>query len=318
MPRVAVIALVAALVAACSGGERDRASTTTTRPAPPTAADLCAQARAVPDPGRVAQPALVEASGLVASRAEPGLLWAHNDSGGAPEVFAIGEDGSDRGRWSVAGASARDWEDMAAGPGPADGDPGVLYLGDIGDNNAQREEVVVYRVAEPRVPAGAAGGDLAGAAALTLTYADGPRDAEALLADPLTADLFVVTKQWGGGPAGVYRIPAGVDPGTTTRMERAADVGGSDGRLITGGDVSPDGSVVGLRTYTEVLLWDRGPDQTVPEALAGRPCTAPSAAEPQGESLALAADGRGYLTVSEGANPPLHAFRLPGRAPPPG
>jgi hypothetical protein len=162
------------------------------------------------------------------------------------------------------------------------------------------------------VPAGAAGGDLAGAAALTLTYADGPRDAEALLADPRTGDLFVVTKQWGGGPAGVYRIPADADPGTSTRMERAADVGGSDGRLITGGDVSPDGSVVGLRTYTEVLLWDRGPGQTVPEALAGQPCTAPSAAEPQGESLALAADGRGYLTVSEGANPPLHAFRLPG------
>ena len=76
----------------------------------------------------MAQPALVEASGLVASRAQPGLLWAHNDSGGAPEVFAIGEDGSDRG-WSVAGAAARDWEDMAAGPGPAEGGPGRAVPG---------------------------------------------------------------------------------------------------------------------------------------------------------------------------------------------
>ena len=65
-------------------------------------------------------------------------------------------------------------------------------------------------------------------------------------------------------------------------MERAADVGLGDGRLITGGDVSPEGSVVGLRTYTEVLLWDRGPGQTVPEALAGQPCTAAVGRAPGG------------------------------------
>ena len=316
---LAVAVAAAVLAAACSGGDGEDpaseppASTTTTEPPAPAAAELCAGARPV-DPvaaARVAQPALVEVSGLATSRTQPGLLWAHNDSGGGAEVFALGEDGSDRGRWTVAGAAARDWEDMARGPGTADGDPDVLYLGDIGDNAAQRPEVVVYRAAEPEVPPGAVGGEIAGAEALTLTYADGPRDAEALLADPVTGDLWVVSKEWAGGPAGAYRVPAGAEAGAPVAMAREGDVAGSAGALVTGGDISPDGSVVALRTYTAVLLWDRAPGQTVAEALAGPSCTAPSAAEPQGEALALAADGRGYVTVSEGANPQVNVFRLP-------
>ena len=311
MPRLAAVALAAALVAAsCSGGADDEGggpagtageTTTTTTP---TAADLCAGAQASPAPALVAQQALVEASGIAASVRQPGLLWAHNDSGGEPEVFAIGEDGADRGRWSVPGAEAVDWEDMARGPGEDGAD--VLYLGDIGDNGSQRRDVTVYRTAEPEVPQGAAGGALEGVEALTLTYADGAQDAEALLADPVTGDLFVVTKVL-VGPAGVYRVPAGAGGGTTVAMDKEGDVAGS---LVTGGDMSPDGSVIGLRTYTSVLLWDRAPGQSVPEALAGPPCTAPSAAEPQGEALAIATDGRGYVTVSEGANPAIHVFRL--------
>jgi len=38
------------------------------------------------------------------------------------------------------------------------------------------------------------------------------------------------------------------------------------------------------------------------------PCEAPSAIEPQGEAIAFDRDGRGYTTISEGANPPLHHF----------
>ena len=312
MPRLAVVALAAALVASsCSNGGGDddgggpagtSAESTTTVP---SATELCAGAQAAPAPARVAQPALVEASGIAASASEPGVLWAHNDSGGEPEVFAIGEDGGDRGRWSLPGAEAVDWEDMARGP--REGGADVLYLGDIGDNGSQRAEVTVYRAAEPEVPPGATGGALDGVEAITLAYADGARDAEALLADPVTGDLFIVTKVL-VGPAGVYRIPAGAGGGATIAMEREGDLAGS---LVTGGDISSDGSVIGLRTYTSVLLWERAPGESVPEALAGPPCTAPAVAEPQGEALAMATDGRGYVTVSEGANPTINVFRLP-------
>src|SRR5215207_1575918 len=68
--------------------------------------------------GTVANPVLVEISGVAASRAHPGVLWTHNDSGGAPEVYAVAQDGADLGTYAVDGARATDWEDIAVGPGP--------------------------------------------------------------------------------------------------------------------------------------------------------------------------------------------------------
>jgi hypothetical protein len=305
------------LAAACSGGggddssdtTLDPANTTTTAPPLPTSDELCDGVEPVPGPtATVANSALVETSGIAESRENDGLVWAHNDSGGNPELFAVGIDGSDRGRWAVPGATAVDWEDMARGHGEEGVDR--LYMADIGDNAAQRPNVVVYRAPEPEVPAGAAGGTLQDVEALTLTYADGVRDAETLLADPVSGDLFIVSKQLVGRP-GVYRIPAGAEPGGTSTLARVTDVGVDEGTLVTGGDVSVDGSVVALRTYTSVLLFQRADDETVSDALAGTPCEAPAPTEVQGEALAFDPDGSGYVTISEGANPAINHFRLP-------
>lgn len=313
-----VVALALTPAAACGGGgsggggderpDGGAGSTTSTSAPGPTAAALCAGARPVRPPGRVAQSALTEASGLVASLTNDGILWSHNDSGGAPEVFAMDGDGGDRGRWVLAGAQAVDWEDIARAPG-AGGHGDVLYLGDIGDNNAQRPSITVYRAPEPTVGPGTTGGTVADVEALHLTYADGPHNAETLLADPVTGDLFIVTKVF-DGTAGAYRISAGVAAGASVTITRAGHVAVRAGQLITGGDVSPDGSLVALRTYTSVLVWDRAKGQSVAEALAKPPCSAPAPTEPQGEALAFEPDGRGYITVSEGANPALNRFRL--------
>ena len=57
---------------------------------------LCSGAE-VDATGTVANVALNEASGLVASRTNPGVLWSHNDGGERPGVFALGLDGADLG-----------------------------------------------------------------------------------------------------------------------------------------------------------------------------------------------------------------------------
>src|SRR5215217_8757126 len=89
-----------------------------------------------------------ESSGLVASRTTPGAYWTHNDSGDGPFIYAFDPHGDSLGVFRVTGAQARDWEDISIGPGP-ERDKSYLYIGDIGDNDQQRSEVVVYRVAEP-------------------------------------------------------------------------------------------------------------------------------------------------------------------------
>src|SRR5215218_11158102 len=97
-----------------------------------------------------------ESSGLVASRTTPGAYWTNNDSGDGPFIYAFDTRGDSFGTFRVNGAQARDWEDIAAGPGPQR-NRSYLYIGDTGDNDSVRPEVIVYRVAEPTLSTTAPG-----------------------------------------------------------------------------------------------------------------------------------------------------------------
>src|ERR1700741_3966146 len=66
----------------------------------------------------IKEKSISESSGLVASRTTPGVYWTHNDSGDGPFIYAFDTRGNSRGIFRVTGAQARDWEDIAIGPGP--------------------------------------------------------------------------------------------------------------------------------------------------------------------------------------------------------
>ena len=61
-----------------------------------------------------------EVSGIAVSRQDASYIWAHNDSGDSNRIFLIRNDGSYAGTFLLQGASNRDWEDIAIGPGPVD------------------------------------------------------------------------------------------------------------------------------------------------------------------------------------------------------
>jgi hypothetical protein len=223
--------------------------------------------------------------------------------------------------YALSGATAVDWEDIAAGPGPTAGVP-YLYVGDIGDNTASRSSVQVYRVAEPVVDPtmpSSTPQTLSGVATLDLKYPDGAHDAEALIVDPSTGELFVVTKDLVGGVAGVYRAPADLASGSSTTLARVATVSLGMWQGVTGADVTPAGDVVGLRTYLGVFLFPRAAGTSLEQAFSAASCagaappfgSSSSASEPQGEAFGFTRDGRGYLTLSEGVHPPLHRFVAP-------
>jgi len=64
-----------------------------------------------------------EASGLVASRQSPGVLWTHNDYGAT--LHAIATNGVLLGSYTLPSVFSGDFEDLAIGPGPA---PEYQYL----------------------------------------------------------------------------------------------------------------------------------------------------------------------------------------------
>jgi hypothetical protein len=206
---------------------------------------------------------LRESSGVTISRAHPGVLWTHNDSGDGPYVYASDTSGADRGALRVAGAYAEDWEDMTLGPCPrAAGD--CLYFADTGDNAERRLSVTLYAVAEPVPPAGSGdtSGTTAEAAVLRVRYPDGPADVEAMYA--AGDDVYLVTK---GRSRGVrlYRVPRSAwGAGQEVVAEKVQDVpitpDGAIGRLITGAAAWNGGSRVAVRTYTEIYLFAAGRD----------------------------------------------------------
>jgi hypothetical protein len=246
---------------------------------------------------RVADPALTEVSGIVASRAHPGIVWAHNDSDAAPVLWALDGSGNSVATLELAGAEAFDWEASSLGPGPGGGD--YLYVADTGDNLGVRPYGVLYRVAEPAVVDGPL---RESAEALRVTYPDRPRDVEAMFVDPGTGDAYLIAKVL-LGTAPVFRIPAEAWGTGEAWAERVAAI---DTGLLpaTAADLSADGQVLAVRTYVAVLLFVRPAGGSLDALLAATPCRVPAPPEAQGEAITW--DGGGYLTIGEGSAAPIY------------
>jgi hypothetical protein len=236
-------------------------------------------------------PGLPEASGVVASRRHPGRLWAHNDSGDGGLV-AVTDRGAVVARVRLTGVPIDDWEALAVGPCPSGT---CLYIGDIGDNDASRKRITVYRVPEPD----AAATSIAVRDAFHATYPDGAHDAEVLFVTP-KGEMFIVTKGE-TGPIALYRFPRDIKSGGTVRLEAVGQPRSgknSPDDQLTDGAVSPNGAWIVLRTKTRLLFHSASDLTTGNWREAGRLSLA-SLEEPQGEGVAFV-DDKTLVLVSEG------------------
>jgi len=237
-------------------------------------------------------PELNEGSGVAASRRAPGRLWTHNDSG-EPVLVALDAQGAVAGQVQVSGARVEDWEAVAVGPCPSGS---CIYIGDIGDNDAKRRTVDIYRVPEPA----AATGSVAVADHFRVSYPDGAHDAETLLVTP-NGEILIVTKG-DTGPVAVYRVPSNAKPGGTVTLEqivkpRSLQKSRADER-ITDGDVSPSGAWVVLRTKGALVL-HRTEDLLSGKWQESSRVSLQTLGEPQGEGIAFG-DERTLYIVGEG------------------
>lgn len=256
---------------------------------------------------------ITEASGLVASRANDACFYVHNDSGDRSRVFLIGRDGRTRTTIQMRGAPAVDYEDIAIAPG-ADVGRFDVCVADIGDNNAKRPHVTIYRFRD-EVRSGQEATVDVEPTEFRFRYADGPRDAEAFVVDPDSGDGYVFTKRRDGRTF-VYRLAAPWSREDVAVAERVMTItlplALLPARIVTGADWSADGRRLIVRCYVHGWEWHAPGDEPLdPAQLAERaPQRVYLAGEAQGEAVAYATDGGAILTVSEGLHPPLHELRL--------
>jgi len=230
-----------------------------------------------------------ETSGIADSRRNAGNLWVIQDSRRPPELSLLSHKGVASGKVHIKGINNRDWEDMFLGKGP-NASLDYIYIGDLGDNYFIRSEYFIYRLPEP-----AAGTDTVfNAETIRFRYSDGPHDAEAMLQDGATGNIYIITKQ--EAQAGIYEL---VYPQSTTELNTAEPVGKLPFTSVVSAATQPDQGGLVVKTYTNIHYYARQAGETVTAALARPSQLLPYEIEPQGEAVSFSLDGKGYFTLSE-------------------
>jgi hypothetical protein len=218
-----------------------------------------------------------EMSGIVRSRRRDNLYWVHNDSGDSPRLFALDGEGRnilptfsrftsygeepEEGKqlWQgfpVMYADAVDWEDIAA-------DGQYLYIADVGNNGNDRRDLAIYAVSEIDPTASTR-------SAVIQKYPvfypeqqafppqDWYYDSESIFA--WNSGVYLITKHrqgrgnaWEPG-ARLYRLDTRYtdQPNTLYLVDSNPEL-----TAATGADVSPDGAMLAVVSYSALWLFDR-------------------------------------------------------------
>ncbi|MEQ1585471.1 MAG: hypothetical protein ABL895_06315 [Cyclobacteriaceae bacterium] len=234
---------------------------------------------------------LAEASGLVASVVNPGYYWSHNDGENSAEVFLINDKAKIVMTCKLLNVANRDWEDITVGPGPQEG-KSYLYVGEIGDNLSQYPYKMIYRFEEPLLT----GGDQVIDTFDTLVFqlSDGVRDTEAMMIDPITNDVFIISKR--EDSVRLYKIYAPTKLRDTLQAEFKTKLPFSK---IVAASISPDGTEVLMKNYDHLYYWKRSDKESIPELLQSKPIELNYLQEAQGEAIAWNLDATGFYTLSE-------------------
>ncbi|WP_329281604.1 WD40 repeat domain-containing protein [Streptomyces sp. NBC_00691] len=223
---------------------------------------------------------VTESSGLAASRAHPGIYWTHNDQD-APLIYGIdSRTGKTVATLTMQGVGTpRDMEAIAVGP---DGD---IYVGDIGDNlDGSWDHVWIYRFPEPKVLKD----QKVAARQYVVKYADGARNAEALMVHSKTGRVYIASKNEDGG--GLYEGPERLSSSGTNTFRRVGEV-----PWVTDGAFSPDGGHLVLRGYlmAREYAWKDG-------RLGDGGTSIGAPFQGQAESVTYTTDGSAFMLGSEG------------------
>jgi len=246
--------------------------------------------------GRIDPSLLTECSGLVQSLRYVGIFWALGDSGSGAVIVPVTARGALAPGWEqpvrVEGWKNYDWEDLAL-----DG-KGNLIIADVGNNSGKRKQLMLHFVREPKP------GDTVVRPTRTLRvhYEDQKEpspdfDCEAVFC--ADGRIFFLTKRRSDGQTVLYRL-SGDSPHRSNALRRVSSfpVGG----MVTAADVSPDGKMVAVLTYTSVWVFDY--DRRKGDIFNGTVRRMPFFAW-QGEGLAF--DGNNSLVV---ANEQGQLFRV--------
>ena len=232
-----------------------------------------------------------EASGIGDSYANPGFLWVELDSGNPPALYLLKHDGTLGKTIHLKGANNRDWEDLVVSNGPVSAKK-YLYVGEIGDNDQVYGQYSIYRMPEPMATADS----ISDFDKINFVYPDGSHDAEAMLIDPVSNDIYVITKR--DQASKVYKIAF---PQSTTTMNKASFVMDLPYKGVVSATLSPKQTEILVKTYSSIYYYKKKETESFEHALHQQYQSLAYQVEAQGESICFSNDNTGFFTLSEKA-----------------
>ncbi|HYU85926.1 MAG TPA: SdiA-regulated domain-containing protein [Kribbellaceae bacterium] len=231
---------------------------------------------------------ITESSGLARSHKHKDIWWTINDSGDSARLFALDTEGKVVAELTYS-AEVHDVEAIAVGTDDK------IYVADIGDNVRDRKQVHVYVIREPE--------DLQDQKVkyrqYDFAYPDGPHNAEALLVEPQTNRMFIVTKEV--PKSTIWSLPPKqeLSRSDVNKLVKIADAPA----IVTDGTFTPDGKRMILRD--PVTMFVVGWPGAKPRFTAQLPL------QPTGESLAMGPDDTSVLVGSEGKTSAVYQVAIP-------
>ncbi len=192
--------------------------------------------------GYISQPEISECSGIIPSGKDKNLFWVNTD-GPRSVIFAIDLSGKCVSRSVITGAPVIDFEDIARD------DNGHIFIGDIGNNNAKRNVLMVYMIDEP---------DPSKVSSIStvkqswrLTFPNKPFDCESLFI--YKDNAYVISKVFSGSQAEIYRFAlSDTSKSITLSFVSKLQVKSP----VTSADISSDGNLLALTAKNGVYLFD--------------------------------------------------------------
>jgi hypothetical protein len=236
---------------------------------------------------------IVESSSLAYSAKYPDLAYTMNDSGHRPIVFAIKvSTGRVVGQTDLDAFHLKDPESLAVDP------RGRLWLGDLGDNDGERDDVSIVAFDEP----GPGNAPPRAVQRFPVSYPNGHMNVEAMMVYPTTSQVFLINKTESGN-ATLFALPQTLRNGQrneAVNLRRPMPVGVSDASFTPDGRHALVETGTVIRTY-DVQTWEPAGQFETPHLQ-------------QAESLTVEPGGRSILLGSEGKDSPLLRVALPAYA----
>lgn len=195
---------------------------------------------------------LKENSGIVSY--SENSAWFIEDSGNSDNIYKTDFKGNIIQQFDIKNAKNEDWEDLTKDK------QGNLYIGDFGNNDSKRKNLVIYKAVNPETQQG----DKISVERIKFSYpeqTDFPPSKEQLFYDSeaffhYKGYLYIFTKNRAkpfNGKTLVYRVP---DEKGTYEAKLVGEIllcSDADSCKITSADISPDGKTIVLLSYGKLF-----------------------------------------------------------------